>query len=51
MAENSSRWHTHAPNLETTELMLRELSSAYDREYVPYSKADLPVKKEVFSIG
>jgi transketolase len=51
MAEGSSRWHTHAPNLETTEAMLRELADAYGREYVAYSKADLPVKKEVFAVG
>jgi transketolase len=51
LAENSSRWHTHAPNVKTTETMLRELAAAYGRPYVPYSRADKPMKKEVFTVG
>ena len=48
VAENSSRWHTHAPNPQTADGMLLELATAYDRPYVAYSKSSEPVKKEAF---
>lgn len=47
-AENSSRWHTHAPSPEQADAMLRELANAYGREPEGYSKCAQPVKREVF---
>ena len=48
-AENSSRWHTHAPSPEHADQMLRTLASAYDQPDEGYSRANEPVKTEAFS--
>lgn len=50
IAENSARWHTHAPNPATADAMLRDLARNYGRPEEGYSKMDLPVKKEAFRV-
>jgi transketolase len=49
-AENSAKWHTHAPSPQVAQSMLDGLATAYAHEPVRYSKADQPVKKEVFDV-
>lgn len=51
VAEQSYRWHTHAPNPITADAMLRDLARTYGRPEEGYSKIDLPAKKEVFHAG
>jgi transketolase len=48
--ENSHRWHTHAPDPQTADQMLRGLAAMYGRPEEGYSRRDLPVKKEIFSV-
>jgi transketolase len=48
-AENSARWHTHAPSPQQADEMLRELARAYDRPEEGYSRRHLAVKTEAFS--
>jgi transketolase len=50
MAEFNPRWHTHAPNPDTADEMLRQLADAYGRPFKPYSKRALPVKREVLDV-
>lgn len=50
MAEFNPRWHTHAPDPGTAGEMLRQLAEAYGRPFVPYSRRDLPVKKEMLDV-
>ena len=49
-AENSARWHTHAPSPAVATTMLEELATAYGRTSSGYSKRDEPVKREVFGV-
>lgn len=46
--EDSIRWHTHAPDPETADTLLRGLARMYGRPEEGYSRKDAPVKKEVF---
>ena len=48
--EDSIRWHTHAPDPETADALLRGLAKMYGRPEVGYSRKDLPVKKEIFRV-
>jgi transketolase len=48
--EDSMRWHTHSPDPETADTLLRGLARMYGRPEVGYSRRDLPVKKEVFRV-
>lgn len=48
--EDSIRWHTHAPDPETADALLRGLARMYGRPEVGYSRKDLPVKKEAFRV-
>jgi transketolase len=48
--EDSHRWHTHAPDPQTADQMLRGLARMYDRPERGYSRIDLPVKKEAFRV-
>ena len=48
--ENSHEWHTHAPDPETADALLRGLARMYGRPEEGYSRRDLPVKKEVFRV-
>lgn len=50
MAEFNPRWHTHAPDPDTADEMLRQLAESYGRPFVPYSRRHLPVKKEVLDV-
>jgi transketolase len=50
MAEFNPRWHTHAPDPGTADEMLRQLAEAYGRPFVPYSRRDLAVKKEMLDV-
>jgi transketolase len=50
-AEDSPRWHTHAPSPEVADLMVRELAAAYSRPDQGYSMIDYPVKKETFRVS
>ncbi|HVA85837.1 MAG TPA: transketolase [Candidatus Saccharimonadales bacterium] len=49
-AEDSHRWHTHAPDPATADALLRGLARMYGRPEEGYSRIDLPVKKEVFHV-
>ena len=48
--EDSIRWHTHAPDPETADALLRGLAQMYGRPEGGYSRKHLPVKKEVFRV-
>jgi transketolase len=50
VAENTHKWHTHAPDPATADAMLRELARYYGRPEEGYSKKHLPVKKEVLHL-
>lgn len=49
--EFNPKWHTHAPDPETADRMLRELARNYGREEVGYSRLHEPIKKERFYGG
>ncbi len=49
-AENTYRWHTHAPDPLKADEMLRDLARNYGRADEGYSRIHLPVKKEVFRV-
>ncbi len=49
-SEDSIRWHTHAPDPETADDLLRGLARMYGRPEVGYSRKDHPVKKEAFRV-
>lgn len=51
MAEFNYKWHTHAPDPETADQMLRELARRYGRPQEGYSRLGEPVKKETFYGG
>ncbi len=51
MAEFNYKWHTHAPDPETGDSMLRELSLNYDRPEEGYSKLNVGTEKEAFYGG
>jgi transketolase len=51
MAEFNYKWHTHAPDPQTADRMLRELARNYGRPEMGYSRVDLPVRKETFYGG
>jgi transketolase len=48
--EDSNRWHTHAPDPQTADDLLRGLARMYGRPERGYSRRELPVKKEVFRV-
>jgi transketolase len=50
-AEFNYKWHTHAPDPETADEMLRELARRYGRPGEGYTRMNEPVKKEVFYGG
>jgi len=49
--EFNYKWHTHAPDPETADRMLRELAERYHRPVKGYSRLDMPLKKETFYGG
>lgn len=51
MAEFNYKWHTHAPDPETADRMLRELSHRYGRPEEGYSRLGYEVQKETFYGG
>jgi transketolase len=51
MAEFNYRWHTQAPDPETADLMLRQLSRTYGMPEEGYSRLNEPVRKESFYGG
>jgi transketolase len=51
MAEFSYKWHTHAPEAETADQMLRQLSLRYGRPEQGYSKLGAERQKETFYGG
>ncbi len=51
MAEFNYKWHTHAPEAETADAMLRELSHRYGRPEQGYSKLGVEREKEAFYGG
>jgi transketolase len=51
MAEFNYKWHTHAPEAETADAMLRELSRRYGRPEQGYSKLGAEREKETFYGG
>jgi transketolase len=50
-AEFNYKWHTHAPEAETADAMLRELSRHYGRPEQGYSKLSAEREKETFYGG
>ena len=50
-AEFNYKWHTHAPDPETADAMLREVARNYGRPESGYSKYDSKTKKETFYGG
>lgn len=50
-AEFNYKWHTHAPDPQTADLMLRALAHRYTKPEEGYSLIDQPVKKETFYGG
>jgi transketolase len=50
-AEFNYKWHTQAPDPQTTDLMLRELSRRYKKPEEGYSRIHEPVRKETFYGG
>jgi transketolase len=51
MAEFNYKWHTHAPDPETADRMLRELSHRYGRPEEGYSRLSYDDQKETFYGG
>lgn len=51
MAEFNYKWHTHAPDPETADRMLRELSHRYGRPEEGYSRLGYEIQKETFYGG
>ena len=51
MAEFNYKWHTHAPEPEIADAMLRELSRRYGHAELGYSKLHDPRQKETFYGG
>ena len=51
LAEFNYKWHTHAPDPETADQFLRELSCRYDRPEEGYSRLNDDVEKESFYGG
>jgi transketolase len=51
MAEFNYKWHTHAPDPETADVMLRQLARAYGRPEAGYSRLGMPHAKETFYGG
>ena len=49
-AEGRRRWHTHAPDPETADRMLRGLAQTYRREPTGYTRKGDPVKKETLGV-
>lgn len=50
-AEFNYKWHTHAPDPETADTMLREVARNYGRPEEGYSKFNQEVSKEIFYSG
>lgn len=50
-AEFNYKWHTHAPDPDTADQMLRELSRNYGRTEQGYSKREESARKETFYGG
>jgi transketolase len=50
-SEFNYKWHTHAPDPQTADEMLRELSRTYGKPEAGYSRLDWDVKKETFYGG
>ncbi len=50
-AEFNYKWHTHAPDPETADMMLRELARRYGKPEEGYSRINEPVRKENFYGG
>jgi transketolase len=48
--EDSHRWHTHAPDPQTADSLLRDLARHYGRPETGYSRLGERVKKEVFRV-
>ncbi len=51
IAEFNYKWHTHAPDPQTADAMLRALSRRYEKPEDGYSRINEPVKKETFYGG
>ncbi len=51
MAEFNYKWHTHAPEPEVADQMLRELARTYGRTEMGYSRLDSDTDKEIFYAG
>jgi len=51
MAEFNYKWHTHAPDSDTADQMLRELAHRYGKLEEGYSRLGESVKKETFYGG
>jgi transketolase len=51
MAEFNYKWHTHAPEPDTADQMLRELASRYGKPAQGYSRLGQDVEKETFYGG
>ena len=51
MAEFNYKWHTHAPEPEVADQMLRELAQNYDRPEQGYSRLGQDAEKRVFYGG
>lgn len=49
--EFNYKWHTHAPEPQVADRMLRELAKNYDRPEVGYSRLAMENTKEVFYAG
>jgi transketolase len=50
-AEFNYKWHTHAPDPQTADQMIRELAKRYGKPEIGYSRLNEPVKKETFYGG
>jgi len=51
VAEFNYKWHTHAPDPQTTDMMLRELARRYGKPEEGYSRINEPLRKETFYGG